>query len=76
RTLAPAPGPRLELDGRDRDARAAQRMHPGHAAGAFSDDPLRCALDALGEDNVTCSVDYLFESMTEATQWLDASKLN
>jgi 2,3-dihydroxybenzoate decarboxylase len=45
-------------------------------AGAFSDDPLRCALDALGEDNVMYSVDYPFESMTEAAGWLDASSLD
>jgi 2,3-dihydroxybenzoate decarboxylase len=45
-------------------------------AGSFSDDPLRCALDALGEDNVLYSVDYPFESMTEAAEWLDAAKLD
>lgn len=45
-------------------------------AGAFSDEPLRCALDALGEDNVMYWVDYPFESMTEAAEWLDASKLD
>jgi 2,3-dihydroxybenzoate decarboxylase len=45
-------------------------------AGAFSDDPLRCALDALGEDSVMYSVDYPFESMTEAAGWLDAAKLD
>jgi len=45
-------------------------------AGSFSDDPLRCALDALGEDSVMFSVDYPFESMTEAAEWLDASKLD
>lgn len=45
-------------------------------AGSFSDEPLRCALDALGEDNVMYSVDYPFESMTEAADWLDASKLD
>jgi 2,3-dihydroxybenzoate decarboxylase len=45
-------------------------------AGTFSDDPLRCALDALGEDNVMYSVDYPFESMTEAAGWLDAAKLD
>ena len=27
-------------------------------AGSFSDEPLRCALDAVGEDNVMYSVDY------------------
>lgn len=45
-------------------------------AGAFSDEPLHCALDALGEDNVMYSIDYPFESMTEAAEWLDASKLD
>jgi 2,3-dihydroxybenzoate decarboxylase len=45
-------------------------------AGAFSDQPLRCALDALGEDNVMYSVDYPFESMTEAAGWLDPAELD
>jgi 2,3-dihydroxybenzoate decarboxylase len=45
-------------------------------AGAFSDDPLRCALDALGEDSGMYSVDYPFESMTEAVKWLDAATLD
>jgi len=45
-------------------------------AGAFSDQPLHCALDALGEDNVMFAIDYPFESMTEAAGWLDASKLD
>jgi 2,3-dihydroxybenzoate decarboxylase len=45
-------------------------------AGAFSDDPLLCALGALGEDNVMYSVDYPFESMAEAAGWLDAAKLD
>jgi 2,3-dihydroxybenzoate decarboxylase len=45
-------------------------------AGSFSDEPLRCALDALGEDNVMYSVDYPFESMTEASGWLDAAGLD
>ena len=31
---------------------------------------------ALGEDNVMYSVDYPFESMTEAAAWLDAAKLD
>jgi 2,3-dihydroxybenzoate decarboxylase len=44
-------------------------------AGAFSDEPLHCALDALGEDNVMYSIDYPFESMTEAAEWIDASQL-
>jgi 2,3-dihydroxybenzoate decarboxylase len=45
-------------------------------AGSFSDHPLRCALDTLGEDSVMYSVDYPFESMTEAAGWLDASRLD
>jgi 2,3-dihydroxybenzoate decarboxylase len=45
-------------------------------AGTFSDEPLRCALDALGEDNVMYSVDHPFESMTEAAEWLDAYRLD
>jgi 2,3-dihydroxybenzoate decarboxylase len=45
-------------------------------AGSFSDEPLRCALDALGEDNVMYSIDYPFESMTEAAEWFDASNLD
>ncbi len=45
-------------------------------AGAFSDEPLHCALGALGEDNIMYSVDYPFESMTEAAEWIDASKLD
>jgi len=45
-------------------------------AGAFSDDPLRCALDALGEDSVMYSIDYPFESMAEGAQWLDAATLD
>ncbi len=45
-------------------------------AGAFSGEPLRCALDALGEDTVMYSVDYPFESMAEAAEWLDAAELD
>jgi 2,3-dihydroxybenzoate decarboxylase len=45
-------------------------------AGSFSDHPLRCALDTLGEDSVMYSVDYPFESMTDAAGWLDASRLD
>ena len=44
-------------------------------SGSFSDEPLRCALDALGEGNVLYAVDYPFESMSEAADWLDTSKL-
>jgi 2,3-dihydroxybenzoate decarboxylase len=45
-------------------------------SGSFSDDPLSCAISALGEDNVMYSVDYPFESMTEAANWFDAAHLS
>jgi 2,3-dihydroxybenzoate decarboxylase len=45
-------------------------------AGSLSDEPLYCALDEPGEDNVMYSVDYPFESITETTEWLDTSKLD
>ena len=45
-------------------------------SGTFSDDPLSCAISALGEDNVMYSVDDPFESMTEAASWFDAAPLS
>ena len=45
-------------------------------SGNFSDDPLSCAISALGEDNVMYAVDYPFESMTEAAGWFDAAPLS
>ena len=41
------------------------------SAGVFSDDPLLCAMKALGDDRVMFSVDYPFESMDDASKWLD-----
>ena len=41
-------------------------------AGTFSDEPLDCALKALGEDSIMFSVDHPFEDIKEATAWLDA----
>jgi 2,3-dihydroxybenzoate decarboxylase len=42
-------------------------------AGVFSNEPLDCALEALGEDSVMFSVDHPFEDMKEASSWLDAA---
>ena len=45
-------------------------------AGTFSDEPLDCALKALGEDAVMFSVDHPFEDMKEASAWLDAAPVS
>ena len=45
-------------------------------AGTFSDEPLECALKALGEDAVMFSVDHPFEDMREASTWLDAAPIS
>lgn len=45
-------------------------------AGVFSDEPLLCALGATGEDNSMFSVDHPFESMVDASRWLDAAPLS
>ena len=44
-------------------------------AGTFSDEPLDCALKALGEDSIMFSVDHPFEDMKEASSWLDAAPI-
>lgn len=43
--------------------------------GVCADAPLRCALDAMGEDRVMFSVDYPFESAQEAGQWIEAAPI-
>ena len=40
-------------------------------AGVFSDEPLTCAVQATGEDSVLFSVDYPFEDLKTASDWLD-----
>ena len=45
-------------------------------AGTFSDEPLECALKALGEDSIMFSVDHPFEDMQEASAWLDATAVS
>ncbi len=44
-------------------------------AGVCSDEPLRCALDALGDDRVMSSVDSPFERAAEAGAWFDAAPI-
>lgn len=45
-------------------------------AGVSSDEPLRCALDALGADRVMFSIDYPYESTEEAGEWIEAAPLS
>jgi len=41
------------------------------SSGVFSDEPLKCALAALGEDRVLFSVDHPFEQAQLATEWIE-----
>ena len=45
-------------------------------SGVCSDEPLRCAIDALGADRVMFSVDYPFEKSKEAGDWIGAAPLS
>lgn len=45
-------------------------------AGVCSDEPLRCAMDAMGADRVMFSSDYPFEKIDEAGSWIDGSRLS
>lgn len=45
-------------------------------AGVCSDEPLRCAIDAMGSDRVMFSVDYPFEKVDEAGSWIDSASLS
>lgn len=44
-------------------------------SGMFSLEPLRCAMDALGEENVMFSVDYPFESADEAARFIEEAPM-
>ena len=44
-------------------------------AGVCSDEPLRCALSALGGDRVLFSMDYPFEKPEEAAAWIERAPL-
>ncbi|HEY0919646.1 amidohydrolase family protein [Devosia sp.] len=45
-------------------------------AGVCSNEPLRCAIDALGAERVMFSIDYPFERAQEAADWFDAAPLS
>lgn len=42
-------------------------------SGVCSDVSLRCALEAMGDDNVMFSIDYPFEKTGLAAQWIEAA---
>lgn len=44
-------------------------------AGVCSNEPLRCAIDALGIDRVMFSVDYPFENPDHASSWIDQAPI-
>lgn len=44
-------------------------------SGVFSDTALRCAIDAVGQDNIVFAVDYPFERTDEACAWIDNAPL-
>ena len=45
-------------------------------AGMFSNEPLSCALQGMGEDAIMFSVDHPFESMDAAGTWFDKAPLS
>ncbi len=45
-------------------------------SGVCADVPLRCALDAMGDDNVMFSVDYPFEKTEVAAQFIEQAKIS
>jgi 2,3-dihydroxybenzoate decarboxylase len=45
-------------------------------SGVCADAPLRCALDAMGEDNVMFSVDYPFEKTEVAAQFIENARIS
>ncbi|HEY1433483.1 MAG TPA: amidohydrolase family protein, partial [Stellaceae bacterium] len=45
-------------------------------AGAFSPEPLRCTIDAMGLDRVLFSVDYPLEDSDEAARFIETAPLS
>lgn len=45
-------------------------------AGVCSNEPLRCAIDAMGADRIMFAVDYPFERPEEAGEWFDNAPLS
>jgi 2,3-dihydroxybenzoate decarboxylase len=46
------------------------------SAGVCSDEPLRCAIDAVGVDRVMFSMDWPFERPEEAAGWIEKAPLS
>jgi len=44
-------------------------------SGNFNDPAFRCTLEVMGDDKVSFSADYPFESMDDAANWFDASRV-
>jgi len=44
-------------------------------SGVCSDEPLHCALSAMGEDRVLFSVDHPFENTKMASDWIEAANI-
>ena len=42
----------------------------------FSDTPFKCALEAMGDDRIVFSVDFPFEDMDYASDWLDKAPVS
>lgn len=45
-------------------------------SGVCSDTPLKCALEALGDDRVLFSVDYPFEQTALANEWIETAAID
>ncbi|WP_407495856.1 amidohydrolase family protein [Pseudooceanicola sp. MF1-13] len=45
-------------------------------SGMCDDVPLRCSIDAMGQDRIMFSVDYPFEHPEEAGKWIEAAPLS
>jgi 2,3-dihydroxybenzoate decarboxylase len=53
-----------------------RRNIPITISGVFDDPPLRCALEALGEDQVMFAADYPFEDAINAGAFLDRAAIS
>lgn len=45
-------------------------------SGVCSDEPLRCAIDALGEERIMFSADHPFEQTQLASDWIEAANIS
>lgn len=45
-------------------------------SGVCSDEPLQCAISAVGEDRILFSADYPFENLQLATDWIDGANIS